>query len=290
MEIRPRETVAAWQADFTRDGLNTVLGSIGSLRVFSKQKIDFLQRRRGMDEIEVAESLGIQRIVSGSLTSRKANIVLHIEIVDIDSGVLIASTDLVAPRDQLVALQNRAITWIVRALKVPVSADDLFRILELRTEEQSEAYRLVTESMGGFVEEADTPPSPPTDEDRHGQSGWVSEAHAAEPDDQAIRDLLESYRASLVEKKPEALSGIFVTVSPEMEEAHRRYLGSADDLSIEFSDYDILIDGAEALATFTRTDDFVDTKSGRKMHLEIRISSLLEKSGTEWKIRGLKRP
>jgi serine/threonine-protein kinase len=290
MEIRPRDAVPAWQADFTRDGLNTVLSSIRSLRVFSKQKIDFLQRRRGMDAIEVAESLGIQEIVSGSISARGANLVLHIEIIDIDSGVLIASTELAAPQDKLVALQNRATTWIVRALDVPVDAEDLSRILELRTEDQTETYRLVTESMGGFVDEPESPRPPAGEEEKQGRSGWLSEAHAAGGDDEAIRDVLERYRTLLVEKKPEALGGVFVAVSPEMDRAHRTYLESAEELSVEFSDYEILVDRDEALATFTRTDDFVEAKSGRRMHLEIRISSLLERSDAEWKIRGLKRP
>ena len=45
-----------------------------------------------------------------------------------------------------------------------------------------------------------------------------------------------------------------------------------------------------ALATFTRSDDFVDAQSGVPVHLEVRVSNVLARQGGDWKIRGLKKP
>ena len=43
-------------------------------------------------------------------------------------------------------------------------------------------------------------------------------------------------------------------------------------------------------ATFTRDDVFKDVRSGREMHLEVRMSSVLAKQAGSWKIRALKKP
>ena len=69
-----------------------------------------------------------------------------------------------------------------------------------------------------------------------------------------------------------------------------RYFESADALKVRLSGIDVVVEGDEALATFTREDVFTDARSGREVHLEVRVSSLLAKEDGVWKIRGLKRP
>ena len=79
-----------------------------------------------------------------------------------------------------------------------------------------------------------------------------------------------------------------------MTEAQRsalvRYFENAKDLAIRISDVEILVAGDEAPATFTREDVFTDARSGRQLHFEVRISSVLGRQEGAWKIRSLKKP
>jgi Fe-S-cluster-containing hydrogenase component 2 len=56
-----------WISDLTRDSLNTVLSRQPSLRVYSRQKIDFLQDKQHLSEIEVAEKLGMSKMLSADV-------------------------------------------------------------------------------------------------------------------------------------------------------------------------------------------------------------------------------
>ena len=69
-----------------------------------------------------------------------------------------------------------------------------------------------------------------------------------------------------------------------------RYFENAARLKVEFSNFETLVEGNEALATFTRNDVFNDVRSGRDMHLEVRVSSVLAKQEGSWRIRALRKP
>jgi ketosteroid isomerase-like protein len=69
-----------------------------------------------------------------------------------------------------------------------------------------------------------------------------------------------------------------------------RYFAIARDLRVRVTDVDVLVEGDEAVATFTREDDFVDAPSGRTMHLAVRVSGLLSKRPDGWRIRSLREP
>src|SRR5262249_2224291 len=53
MEVRARTPgVPSWMRELTRDGLITILGKFPPIQVFSRQMIDFLQKTKGLSEIE----------------------------------------------------------------------------------------------------------------------------------------------------------------------------------------------------------------------------------------------
>jgi adenylate cyclase len=81
--VNAQGEVPGWMKDNTRDGLNTLVSKVPRLRVFSREKIDFLRERRGLSEIEVAETLGIQKMIVGSLAMDGADVVLEARVVDI---------------------------------------------------------------------------------------------------------------------------------------------------------------------------------------------------------------
>ena len=88
----------------------------------------------------------------------------------------------------------------------------------------------------------------------------------------------------------EQIAAIYVEVTPSMRDALTRYFATADSLKVRFSNFDILIEGNEAVATFTRNDEFKDAHNGRDIHLEVRVSSVVAKQDGGWKIRGLRKP
>lgn len=62
----------------------------------------------------------------------------------------------------------------------------------------------------------------------------------------------------------------------------QHYFENAKQLVVRFSEAEVLVDGVQALATYTREDTFVDAHSGHNMHLKVRISSRLSKVGDRW--------
>ena len=61
---------------------------------------------------------------------------------------------------------------------------------------------------------------------------------------------------------------VALTLAAPTREALQRYFSNAEQLRVRFSKLDIVIEGNEALATFTRSDDFVDAQTGMPVHLE----------------------
>jgi ketosteroid isomerase-like protein len=75
-----------------------------------------------------------------------------------------------------------------------------------------------------------------------------------------------------------------------MRDALLQYFQGAADLRVQFSKLDIVVEGDDALATFTRSDDFLDAQTGTPVHLEVRVSNVLTRRDGGWKILGLKKP
>ena len=72
--------------------------------------------------------------------------------------------------------------------------------------------------------------------------------------------LLEAYRAALQAKDVAAVAATHVDLSDEQRAGFVRYFEGADDLRVSLSDVDVLLDGDQALVTFTRHDVFHDKK------------------------------
>lgn len=294
MQIVPRGAVSETACGFTRDALNTVLSKLDALRVFSKQKIDFVREKRGLSEIEAAEALGIEKMVSGTLGTKDDHFTLEIQIVDVSSGLLEHAREIQGSEQRLVDLQNKAATAVVQGLRVAIASDDLSKILAARTADTVDAYQLLTDQMGGEDEAPRVQPRPAPKRKKPNARWWpalTATAWAGEDVDQAaVRALLDAYRAALETRDLKRLAEIHVDLNDKMRGALSRYFESVKALHIKFSDVDVLVEGDEALATFTRIDDFKDAATDRDMHFEVRVSSVLARDGAAWKIRGLKKP
>ena len=86
------------------------------------------------------------------------------------------------------------------------------------------------------------------------------------------------------------VESLHIALPSAMRDALHRYFQSAVHLKVQFSKLDIVVEGDEALVTFTRSDDFLDSETGTPVHLEVRVSNVLARQDSGWKIRGLQKP
>jgi len=127
-------------------------------------------------------------------------------------------------------------------------------------------------------------------------------------DDKAVDDALEAFKAAMkstseadrvtavneLAKVPHAktlarLAPLHVEFTDKIRDAFVTYFATVKALKVEFADLDIDVAGDEALATFTRRDDFTDARTGSPVHFEVRLSSIMSKQDGQWRIRGLKK-
>jgi hypothetical protein len=102
MDVRAKtEGVPDWMRTLTRDSLNTVLSRVPAVRVFSRQKIDFLREKRGLTEIEAAEQLGMTQLLGASVGVAGPQVTLEVEVVDIANGVLRDTARVQGPETKL---------------------------------------------------------------------------------------------------------------------------------------------------------------------------------------------
>jgi TolB-like protein/ketosteroid isomerase-like protein len=290
--VNANANVPAWVKDNTRDGLNTLLSKIPRLRVFSREKIDFLRERKGLSEIEVAETLGIQKMIVGALAMEGQAVVLEARVVDIATGILDASESQKGDLEQLIDLQNRLAGALLAALHVPLSDDEKTQLFAKRTNETLDAYRRMADTFSDATGGAQPTPAPAKKRQQSWLSwpgsAWAADAAAA-GSEQAILAVLEAYRAALQAKDVAAVAAVHVELPPEQREGFSRYFASADGLTVAISDVDVLVDGDEALATFTRHDAFKDHASGKEMQLEVRLSTVVVQKDGGWRMRGVKK-
>src|SRR5262245_53917273 len=119
MEVQARTPgVPFWMRQLTRDGLNTILGKFPPIKVYSRQKIDFLQEKDHLSQIEAAEKLRMSKMLSAGVAVEGKNVTLDLDIVDISTGLLEATERVVGPMDKLMDLETELALRALRALGV----------------------------------------------------------------------------------------------------------------------------------------------------------------------------
>jgi ketosteroid isomerase-like protein len=163
-----------------------------------------------------------------------------------------------------------------------------------------EAYRRFVESAGGGERPAGpAPPLAPTAPEKPGVpsagpgTSWlpfqsVAWAEESDGEEAAIRALLTRYGAALTARNVDQVASI----QPGLTDADRQKLATyfqfAPDLEVQISDVDVLREGDEAVATYTRRDRFTDSKSRRQVAIEATRTARLKKTpGGDWAIIAL---
>ncbi len=293
MTMAARGNVPDWTREVTRDGLNTILSKVTGVRVYSRQKIDFVREKQGLSELEAAEKLGIAKMISGALAQERGRLTLELQVVDIASGLLDASERVSGNPNELIELQNQLAVNMLHALNIDLSPEERTTIFAQRTNETLDGYRMLADTLGGAAAK-DASPSRIPDTSRGEPGQWwlpwpaVAWAEAADGDEEAIRVVLLEWAAALQAKDLDRVAAVTIDMADAQRTALARYFDNAERLSVSVADVDVLVAGDEALATFTRRDSFLDKRSGRDMQLEVRLSSQLERNGGRWKLRGVK--
>jgi CHAT domain-containing protein len=272
--------VPDWMRTFTRHALNSALKEVHGLAVFSQEKIDFMCDSRQLCGIAGAEALGMTKMITVSLSTSGDTVALDAEVIDIArNGLLDSSTHLQGASADLIDLQNKLVLRLVRNLGIEVTPDERHHILSARTNDMLDGYRMLMETLN---------PSPPSEAplpqgwDRSPGRSWAAVAYAAEDDEAAIRKVLRQYEQALSTKDLDALARLEVATEARRRTVLQNYFENAKQLVVRFSQAEVLIDGSQALATYTREDTFVDAHTGHNMHLKVRISSRLSKVGGRW--------
>src|SRR5262249_39302299 len=115
----------------------------------------------------------------------------------------------------------------------------------------------------------------------------IALADERSPEDE-VKDLLEQYRRAMESRELKTLAFLYAEFPPEQQAAQQKYFDTVRDLRIAIDHIDIAVVGDEAVASYTRTDDFVDIRSGREMHLAVRLTKTLLKQAGAWKLAGSK--
>jgi ketosteroid isomerase-like protein len=99
-----------------------------------------------------------------------------------------------------------------------------------------------------------------------------------------IAAVLERYRQATDAGDVAAIGAVFLAFTPEQQAAQQRYFDNAKDMKVTIADIDAVVVGDEAIAGYTRTGDFTDARTGRPMHVQVRLSKTLKRTGAGWRI------
>src|SRR5262249_62180819 len=110
-------------------------------------------------------------------------------------------------------------------------------------------------------------------------------------DEGAIRALLNRYGAALESRNVDQIAALQEQMTDAQRQKLQTYFEIAPDLKVQISGVDVLRQGDEAAATFTRRDEFTDAKTGKKVHLEVTTTGMLRKEPDgDWKTVGARGP
>lgn len=289
-----QEATYDWISQALRLAFNTELSKVQALRVYSPELIDRTTRARGTDPLVTARDLGIGRLLTGAYYVSDDQLRIDARIVNVRTGVNEASDSVQGDLDQFFDLQKTLVLNMLRRLKVQVSPEE-GESIGSRSNTDVDAYRLLLEAEG-LVE-----PSPRAERtrrraDKQSSLGRLVErlagllvapahAEAVTPAvDEEVRALLERYRLALQKKDLDAVAALSVSFTERQRAALQTYFANADNLDVEIADVTITPNDDGVLVSFVRRDRFDDAQSGRPVRLEVRLTKVVSREQSTWKI------
>jgi ketosteroid isomerase-like protein len=260
------------------------------VKVYSKEFLDFLMTRKGLSEIEAASELGIKKMLSGSFTASGGVVRIETHVVDVATGVMEASYTTSGSEEEFLNLQNELALGVISQLNLPVTDAEKRALVAKRNTNEDALKRLLEAEGGGGA--AQPAPKPAAQAPRSALPRWLelvapAAAHAEQPGAEvAIRDVIERYRQAMEAGQVEGLAMLYAEFSDEQRAAQERYFQGIKDLRVAIDNVDIAVVGDEAVVSYTRTDDFVDARTGRPMHVAVRLTKTLKQDQGAWRLAG----
>jgi adenylate cyclase len=277
----------AWMGEALRDELNTELSGLAHVKVYSREFIDFLIRRQNLTEIEVATKLGITQMLSGSVVAKSGTIRVETHVVNVTTGVLEASYTTVGREQDFLDVEDRMVQGVIGHLNLELDDEDRRRLAARRTTDVDALKLLLEAERGGAANPPPAPPAPGSRLERW--LGRLAPLPAWAEDDPAgaraaIIAVLERYRRATEARAVGDLAAVYATFPPEQQAAQQRYFDNVTALRVAIDNVDVVVVGDEAVVSYTRTDDFADARTGRPMHVSVRLTKTMRRDAGAWKI------
>jgi eukaryotic-like serine/threonine-protein kinase len=285
-----------WMREALRESFNTELSQLSAVKVYAKEFVDFLIRRKNLSEIEAMTELGVAKMLSGSFTIVDDSLQITTRIVDVRTGVLDASYVTIGHINSFFDLRNRIVLEAIDRLNLQVSTGEREALVARQRASVGNLKRFLaaegTARNPGASRDASERPS---DEPSSALPRWIARAldAATAPavagenpeNDVAIRELLERYRRAMEKRDLDEMGAIYLGYSDDQRDAQAAYFENIRDLRVVIADIEIVAIGDEGVVSFTRTDDFVDRETGEPMHMVVRLTKAVEKREGIWRMR-----
>src|SRR5262249_35484139 len=211
-----------WIAVSLRDGLNTQLTELSGVRVFSEEFIDFVMTREGLSTIEVANRLGIKKMVTGTVLSVGDTVRVEARIVDTASGLLEGGVEATGEARDYLALESSVVLGLIHKLGIQLSADDEHRMAARRTSDPEALRRFLQAEpdpkSSGQPEGGLAPDGPSSRWEGFGEgTAWADDASAA------VAAFLEDYRQASEARDMTRLAAMYEEFPPEQRAGLERY-------------------------------------------------------------------
>jgi TolB-like protein/ketosteroid isomerase-like protein len=271
-----------WIGEALRTGLNTQLSELSGVKVYSQAFLDFLMSHQQLSEIEVANRLGIEKMLSGSVIVEGDFVRVEAQIIEVASGFVEGAYSTVGREKDFLALENDVVLGVISRLQLPLSPDDERR-LAARRAANPDAFRRFfdAEAPGGLPA-----PSPtPGETKERGPSSFLFGPRVAYANDVGaeVSALLEEYRQAIEARDVAVLGAMYMTFLPEQRAALDRYFASVRDLKVRIDDMEVAVAGDDGVVSYTRIDDFVDVPTRRPQHMSLRVTRTLRRVNGRWR-------
>ena len=114
---------------------------------------------------------------------------------------------------------------------------------------------------------------------------WADEAPAqSRTPEEEIRQALEKYQQAYQKRDLAMLEDVYETFTTAQRQANTEYFQNTRDLRVTIQDVHITVSGDEAAVSYTREDEFIDAKTGKKVKLDARLTKIFVRQDGGWKM------
>lgn len=285
----PNRAELAWMQQAIRTYLNSQLSGVPGLKVYSKEHLDFLGWQKPAAQIQIANRLGITKIISGRFDVLAEQLFIEAHLVDVQTGIQGRSTILQGAQKDFFTLQQQLAAAIIDSLNLAVPSKEKGGPGGALPAPRLDTYKLLLDAEGETTpaQKKDEPHSslPLWQEWLTASTAWADNAPPQKAtSEEEIRQVLERYRQAYETKDLSLLESVYDSLPPVQKEAMVKYFQITQELHVTLHDVDITVRGNEAAVSCTREDEFIDTETKQKVKLEARFTKIFVRLDGTWKI------